>query len=78
MVERTGVQDLLDHHVLLVIPMTQRDPKLLQHLADKLVGTAGRTNLDRARAALDAIEEAGWKIVRKRRNETYGQREEKK
>jgi len=58
--------------------MTQRDPLLLQHLADKLVGTAGRTNLDRARAALDAIEEAGWKIVRKKRNETYGQREEKK
>ena len=56
----------------------ERDPELLQHLADTLVGTAGRTNLDRARAALDAIEEAGWKIVRKRRNETYGQREEKK
>ena len=54
------------------------DPLLLQHLADTLVGTAGRTNLDRARAALDAIEEAGFKIVRKRRNETYGQREEKK
>ena len=55
-----------------------RDPVLLKRLADTLVGTAGRTNLDRARAALDAIEEAGWKIVRKRRNETYGQREEKK
>lgn len=53
-------------------------PVLLKRLADTLVGTAGRTNLDRARAALDAIEEAGWKIVRKRRNETYGQREEKK
>lgn len=64
MVERPGLQDLLDHHVLLVIPMTQRDPKLLQHLADTLVGTAGRTNLDRARAALHAIEEAGFKIVR--------------
>ena len=55
-----------------------RDPVLLKRLADTLVGTAGRTNLDRARAALDAIEEAGFKIVRKRRNETYGQREEKK
>lgn len=55
-----------------------RDPELLKRLADTLVGTAGRTNLDRARAALDAIEEAGFKIVRKRRNETYGQREEKK
>ena len=65
MVKWPGLQDLLDHHVLLVIPMTQRDPKLLQHLADKLVGTAGRTNLDRARAALDAIEEAGWTIQRK-------------
>jgi len=64
LVERPGLQDLLDHHVLLVIPMTQRDPKLLQHLADTLVGTAGRTNLDRARAALHAIEEAGFKIVR--------------
>ena len=63
-------------------PLTEqeedRDPVLLKRLADTLVGTAGRTNLDRARAALDAIEEAGWKIVRKRRNETYGQREEKK
>ena len=65
MVERPGVQDLLDHHVLLVIPMTQRDPLLLQHLADTLVGTAGRTNLDRARAALDAIEEMGFEIRRK-------------
>ena len=55
-----------------------RDAELLKRLADTLVGTAGRTNLDRARAALDAIEEAGFKIVRKRRNETYGQREEKK
>ena len=42
----------------------ERDPELLQHLADTLVGTAGRTNLDRARAALHAIEEAGFKIVR--------------
>ena len=41
-----------------------RDPVLLKRLADTLVGTAGRTNLDRARAALDAIEEAGFKIVR--------------
>lgn len=69
MVERPGLQDLRDHHVLLVIPMTQRDQKLLQHLADTLVGTAGRTNLDRARAALDAIEEAGFKIVRIAREE---------
>ena len=47
-------------------PMTHpKDaPLLLQHLADTLVGTAGRTNLDRARAALHAIEEAGFKIVR--------------
>ncbi len=64
MVERPGVQDLRHHYLLLVIFMTQRDPELLQHLADTLVGTAGRTNLNRARAALDAIEEAGFKIVR--------------
>jgi len=44
--------------------MIKRDPLLLQHLAQVLVGTAGRTNLDRARAALEAIEEMGWKIVR--------------
>lgn len=42
--------------------MSERDPALLAALAAALVGTAGRTNLDRARAALDAIEEAGWQI----------------
>lgn len=45
--------------------MSERDPELLRRLADTLVGTAGRTNLDRARAALDAIEEAGWQILPK-------------
>lgn len=45
--------------------MTERDPRLLERLASAIVGTAGRTNLDRARAALDAIEEAGWQIMPK-------------
>jgi len=45
--------------------MSERDPALLAALATALVGTAGRTNLDRARAALDAIEEAGWQITPK-------------
>ncbi len=47
------------------MPRPADDPELLWRLAQALVGTAGRTNLDRARAALEAIEEAGWQIVPK-------------